>query len=51
MIQWHIVKPTEFHFPLASSVFSSLYSNVISDEGAESLAAVLPHMSSLTELE
>ena len=33
------------------SVFSSLYSNVISDEGAESLAAVLPHMASLTDLE
>lgn len=32
-------------------VFFSLYSNVISDEGAESLAAVLPHMASLTELE
>lgn len=31
--------------------FSSVYSNMISDEGAESLAAVLPHMASLTDLE
>uniref|UniRef100_A0A672F856 NACHT domain-containing protein n=1 Tax=Salarias fasciatus TaxID=181472 RepID=A0A672F856_SALFA len=29
----------------------SLYSNVISDEGAESLAAALPHMKSLTDLD
>lgn len=36
-------------FPLLC--FSSLCSNVISDEGAESLAVALPHMSSLTELE
>lgn len=33
------------------SVVSSLYSNVISDGGAESLAAALPHMVSLMELE
>lgn len=33
------------------AIFSSLYSNMISDEGAESLAAVLPHMASLTDLE
>lgn len=31
--------------------FSSLYSNMISDEGAKTLAAVLPHMVSLTDLE
>uniref|UniRef100_A0A672FBX2 NACHT domain-containing protein n=1 Tax=Salarias fasciatus TaxID=181472 RepID=A0A672FBX2_SALFA len=29
----------------------ALYSNVISDEGAESLAAALPHMKSLTDLD
>lgn len=29
----------------------SLYSNMISDEGAKSLAAVLPYMASLTDLE
>uniref|UniRef100_A0A3B5MKE0 Class II, major histocompatibility complex, transactivator n=1 Tax=Xiphophorus couchianus TaxID=32473 RepID=A0A3B5MKE0_9TELE len=47
--KWHLVfAPQNF-----TSIFvvSSLYSNVISDEGAESLAAVLPHMASLTDLD
>uniref|UniRef100_A0A3B3UC24 Class II, major histocompatibility complex, transactivator n=1 Tax=Poecilia latipinna TaxID=48699 RepID=A0A3B3UC24_9TELE len=47
--KWHLVfEPQNF-----TSIFvvSSLYSNVISDEGAESLAAVLPHMASLTDLD
>lgn len=39
---------TYFHFPFA---YFSLYSNMISDDGAKSLAAVLPHMTSLTDLE
>uniref|UniRef100_A0A3Q3WMH2 NACHT domain-containing protein n=1 Tax=Mola mola TaxID=94237 RepID=A0A3Q3WMH2_MOLML len=40
-----------FHFPFPPFVFLSLYSNVISDEGAKSLAGILPHMASLTDLD
>lgn len=41
----------DFNKGFLSLLFFSLYSNMISDEGAKSLAAVLPHMASLTDLE
>ena len=47
----HIVNPHIFTSLSVLCVFVSLYSNEISDVGAESLAAVLPHVASLTDLE
>uniref|UniRef100_A0A3Q0SKU4 NACHT domain-containing protein n=1 Tax=Amphilophus citrinellus TaxID=61819 RepID=A0A3Q0SKU4_AMPCI len=49
--KWHILLTHKISLPFLLLFFSSLYSNMISDEGAESLAAVLPHMSSLTDLD
>uniref|UniRef100_A0A8C9YSZ6 Class II major histocompatibility complex transactivator n=1 Tax=Sander lucioperca TaxID=283035 RepID=A0A8C9YSZ6_SANLU len=45
----HLAKLVNIH--THKKLSDSLYSNVISDEGAESLADVLPHMASLTNLD
>lgn len=51
--QSYTITPTYTNPHIFTSPFASfsLYSNMISDDGAKSLAAVLPHMTSLTDLE